>query len=307
MLDGPAVSGLQVPVPAPQHDPSVVPRPPHDRQHLGHQRRRRHVPAPRGASRRRQPQVHRAPGEAPGPLLPRACERPHVSGPVAADGVVVELDVDAVEEPRLERLPQHPVRERALRRRRDPHLLPPLPVVTLEVPREVIVVLGSPVLDVEVDAIEHGVAERAWLGGGAAAEVDDPDVVGDGLGVGLGGEGVPAEAATDGEEDEDVLGLAVLDVGTHGAPGVAGEVELVAAAAEVGQEGEDDGGVEVALAGLVEAALAGRLAPVHRDPPGLARRRGRAEGREEHDGAVDGGQGQLRRHLTHHGNLSTVM
>ncbi|CAL5032877.1 unnamed protein product [Urochloa decumbens] len=285
MLDGLAVAGLQIPVPAPQHDPAVVPRPLHDRQHLRHQRRRRHVPAPRGARRRGQPQVHGAPWQASRPGVPRAGERRHVPGTVAADGVVVELDVNSVEEPRPQRLPQHPVRERALGRRRDPHLLLALFAVTLQVPREVVVVLGSPVLDVEVDAVEHGVAE--WPDLGVAAQVDVPDVVGHGLGVGLGCEGVPAQAAADGEEDKDLLGLAVLDVRADRAPGVSGEVELVGAAAEVGQKGEDDGGVEVARARLVEAALAGRLAPVHGDPASLARCRCRAEAREEHD-AADG-------------------
>ncbi|CAL5028115.1 unnamed protein product [Urochloa decumbens] len=285
MLNSPAITGLQVPVPAPQHDPAVVPRPLHDGQHLRHQRRRRHVPAPRCAARRRQPQVHGALWQASGPGVPRSGERRHVPGPVAADGVVVELDVNSVEEPRPQRLPQHPVRERALRRRRDPHLLLALLAVILQIPREVVVVLGPPMLDVEVDAVEHCVAERPGLG--VAAEVDVPDVVGHGLGIGLGGEGVLAEAAADGEEDEDLLGLAVLDVWADGAPGVAREVELVVAAAEVGEEGEDDGGVEVARARLVEAALAGRLSPIHRDPSGLARCRSRADAREEHE-AADG-------------------
>ncbi|CAL5034886.1 unnamed protein product [Urochloa decumbens] len=280
MLNGAAVAGLQVPVPAPQHDPAVVPGPLHDRQHLRHQRRRRHVPAPRCAARRRQPQVHGAPWQASSPGVPRSGERRHVPGPVAADGVVVELDMNSVEEPRPERLPQHPVRERALRRRRDPHLLFALLAVILQIPREVVVVLGSPMLDVEVDAVEHCVAERPGLG--VATEVYVPDVVCHGLGIGLGGEGVLAEAAADGEEYQDLLGLAVLDVWADGAPGVAREVELVVAAAEVGEEGEDHGGVEVARARLVEAPLAGRLAPIHRDPACLARRRGGAEAREEH-------------------------
>ena len=147
-------------------------------------------------------------------------------------------------------------------------------------------------LDVEVDAVEHGVAERPGLGAGPT-EVEVPEVVGDGLGIGLRGQGVPADAAADREEDEDALGLAVLDVRSDGAPGVAGEVELVVAAAEVGQEGDDHGGVEACAACLPEPALAARLPPVHRDPAGLARRRRSTQRRGDDDGAEDGGrQGQ---------------
>ena len=69
------------------------------------------------------------------PLVPGVDEVCGAPRRVLARRVVVELDVHAVEEPRPERLPQHPVRERALRRRRDPHLLLPLAAVALEVPR----------------------------------------------------------------------------------------------------------------------------------------------------------------------------
>ncbi|KAF7001418.1 hypothetical protein CFC21_017092 [Triticum aestivum] len=260
-LDVPTIPRLHVKVSAPQHDPSVVLRPVHDGQHLGHQRVRIYVPAAlvRRLPLRRQPEADRALGQALGPVLPRCLERSHVAGPVAAHRVVVELDMHAVEEPRPERLPQPLVRERALRRCRDQHLLLALPVaVGLEVPGEVVVVGLAPELDVEVDAVQHGVAERPGVG--LPAEVVVPEVVGHILGVGLGGEGVLSNAAADGEQDEDFLRLAVLDVVPDVLPGVAGEVELVLAAAEVGQEGEDDGGVELALAGLAERPLAGGLA-----------------------------------------------
>ncbi|KAM3389622.1 hypothetical protein ACQJBY_011646 [Aegilops geniculata] len=298
-LDVPTVSGLDIKVPAPEHDASVVVGALHDGQHIGHQRPRVDVAAALVGrpSRRRQAEVDGAVGQALGPVLPRLLEGGHVAGPVAAQGVVVELDVHAVEEPRPERLPQHPVRERALRRRRDEHLLRALPVaVGLEAPGEVVVVGAAPELDVQVDAVLHGVAERPVAG--LAAEVVVPEVLRHLLGVGLGGEGVLADAAADGEQDEDLLGLAVLDVGPDGLPGVAGEVELVLAAAEFGEEGEDDGGVEVALASLAERPLAGGLAPVHRDPAGLSRRGRRAERREED--AADDGQGQAAPRAVQH-------
>ncbi|BAF14428.1 Os04g0347100 [Oryza sativa Japonica Group] len=282
-----AVAGAPVPVPAPQHHAAVVPRPLHDRQRLPRQRRRRDVPAVRRARRRREPEVDGAPRQAGRPLPPRRGERGGVAGAVAAGRVVVELDVDAVEHPRAQRLAQHPVRERALRRRRQPHLLTPWlpPAVSFEVPGEVVVVGGAAELDVEVDAVEHGVAEGAGLG--AAAKVKVPEVVGDGLGVGLGGEGVPADAAADGEEDEHPPGLAVLHVGPHGAPVVAGEVQLVPAAAEAGEEGDDHRRVQPAAARLPEPPLRRRLPPVHRDPPGLLpgrrrRRRRRQDQRAAH-------------------------
>ncbi|KAM3370089.1 hypothetical protein ACQJBY_017768 [Aegilops geniculata] len=184
-LDAPTVYGLDVKVPAPQHDASVVVGALHDGQHLGHQRPRVDVAAALVGrpSRRRQPEVDGALGQALGPVLPRLFEGGHVAGPVAAHGVVVELDVHAVKEPRPERLPHHPVRERALRRRRDEHFLLALPaVVGLEVPGEVVIVGAAPELDVEVDAVQHGVAE--WPVAGLAAEVVVPEVLRHLLGVG---------------------------------------------------------------------------------------------------------------------------
>ena len=124
-----------------------------------------------------------------------------------------------------------------------------------QLPGKLVVVLGAALVDEEVDAVHHRVAEGAGHAGAAAAEEGVPEVVGDVGGGGVGGEGVVAALAADGEEHGDVLGLAVLAVGAAGGDVVAGEVEGVAAVAADGEEGDEDGGVEAGVAGLTERAL----------------------------------------------------
>uniref|UniRef100_A0A0D3HQ69 Uncharacterized protein n=1 Tax=Oryza barthii TaxID=65489 RepID=A0A0D3HQ69_9ORYZ len=122
-----------------------------------------------------------------------------------------------------------------------------------QAPGELVVVAPPAAVDVDVDAVEHGVAERAGHAPAAAAEVEVPEVVGDGLGRLVRGQRVLVAGAADGEEDGDVLGLlAVLDVGADAGQRVAGEVGPVAAVAEDAEEGDDDGGVEAGVAGRTQ-------------------------------------------------------
>ncbi|RCV37824.1 hypothetical protein SETIT_8G093500v2 [Setaria italica] len=200
--------------------------------------------------------------------------------------VAVEPDVDALEQPRPERRPQAAVGEPAPRRRRQAHTLPAAvePVVPVKAPGQLVVVVGGALVDVEVDAVDGGVAERAIHAVPAPAEVRVPEVVGDGCGGGGGREGVAVPGPADGEEDEDVPGLAVLDVGTDAGERVAGEVAPVAAVPEDAVEGDDDGGVEPRVAGLAQRALAGVLAPEHGQLARLLRRGGAGETGDKHEG-----------------------
>uniref|UniRef100_A0A8R7Q5C2 Uncharacterized protein n=1 Tax=Triticum urartu TaxID=4572 RepID=A0A8R7Q5C2_TRIUA len=225
--------------------------------------------------RRRQPEVD---------LRRRVRRRPLVplSLPVGgAVGVVVEPDEDASDEPRGERPLHVPVRVAAPRRGRQLHRRPAAEVL-VEVPEplgQLVVVGRRAVLDEEVDAIDEGVAERAVDALAGAEHVGVPDVVGDvrrGLG---GGQGVLVAEAPDGEEDEDVLGLAVLDVGADGGDVVAGQVEVVVAAAEDVEEGDDGDGVGAGVAGLAEGPLVLVPTPEHGHLAGLPRGRGR-DGKE---------------------------
>ncbi len=226
------------------------------------------------------------------PLVPLRHDAGEPRVVVGAGGVVVEADVDALEQLGVQRLLHPRVRERAAHRRRQPHRRPGAVhlVVGVEVAGEVVVVVGRALVDEEVDAVDGGVAEGAEHAGAAAVHVGVPDVVGD-VGGGLGGrEGVVLAGAADGEEDEDVLGLAVLDVGADDAEVVAGEVAPVAAVAEHAVEGDDDGGVEAGVAGLLEGALVLVTAPEYGHLPGLSgghRRAGEAAGDGEHHGQRD--------------------
>nr|CAB3491955.1 unnamed protein product [Digitaria exilis] len=168
----------------------------------------------------------------------------------------------------------------------------------------VVAVVVAGVVDVEVDAVEHGVAEGAGgvagVGGGdaAAGEVGVPEVGGEGGGGLWCGEGVVAGGGggpADGEENEDALGLAVLDVVSDAGERVARDVERVGrrreSAAEAGEEGDEDGVVGAGVAGLTEGALASVPAPEHGDvarASGGAGERPHCEHREEDEDALPG-------------------
>uniref|UniRef100_K3ZK96 Uncharacterized protein n=1 Tax=Setaria italica TaxID=4555 RepID=K3ZK96_SETIT len=123
-------------------------------------------------------------------------------------------------------------------------------------------------VDVEVDAVERRVAEGAEHAGAGAAEVGVPEVVGEVRGRLMGREGVVGAAGgpADGDEDEDALGLAVLDVVADAGERVAGEVERGGdVPAEAGEEGDEDGVVGASVAGLPQRALVLIPAPEHGD------------------------------------------
>jgi hypothetical protein len=138
-----------------------------------------------------------------------------------------------------------PVWERAPRRRRQPRVLHRGVVVhaveLVELPCKLVVVVRGALVDVEVDAVHRHVAEGAEHVIVATAEVCVPQVVCD-VGGHLGGQrGVGLACTADREEDEDALGLAVLDVGADAVQRVAGEVEPVETVTEDVVEGDDDG------------------------------------------------------------------
>lgn len=116
------------------------------------------------------------------------------------------------------------------------------------------------VLDVEVDAVQHGGAERA--GRRAAAQEVVPQVVGHAVGVVAGAGAVAPASAAEGEEHLDVLRLARLDVrGEAGAASGGGvtvprEVEnRLLAVAEGAEERQDDIGVVAGVAGVGQGAI----------------------------------------------------
>uniref|UniRef100_J3NAE5 Uncharacterized protein n=1 Tax=Oryza brachyantha TaxID=4533 RepID=J3NAE5_ORYBR len=199
--------------------------------------------------RRRQPHVHLARREPRRPGVPGLPEvgRLAVVHVVAARRVVVEPRVDALYQPRPQRRLGVRVRVPAPRRRRQHHRLAAA-AVSGEAFDQHVVVRRPTVVDVEVDAVEHRVAEGAEDAPAAAAEVGVPEMVSDVLGRPGGGQRVLVRVlvtvAAGGEEDEDVLGLAVLDVGADPGDVMAGEVGPVAAVAEDAEEGDDDGGVD---------------------------------------------------------------
>jgi len=165
---------------------------------------------------------------------------------VLARRVVVELDPDVVEEPRLKGFAYPLVREWTLGRCRQVHLLSG--AVGLEVRCKFSVVVWISSLNVEVDAVEHGIAQGPLVG--VATEEVVPDVLGELEGVLLGVEGVASCPAADGEHDLDTLGLAEGDVGGEVGAGVgvgvavACEVELRGRLprAEAAEEGDVDKG-----------------------------------------------------------------
>ncbi|BAF28892.1 Os11g0702000, partial [Oryza sativa Japonica Group] len=253
-------------VSVPEHDAAVVGRPPHQRQRVEHQRRRVDPPVARRVPRRRQPDVDARVRVPRRPPQPRPVERPPLRRVVRAPPVVVEPHVDPPDQTRRHRrlaarlLPVH-----APHRRRQQHA-----AVFAEALGQLVVVGRPAVVDVEVDAVDHGVAEGAEHAMAAAAEVGVPEVVGDVLGRPGRREGVLVAVAADGEEHGDVLGvLAVLDVGADAGDGVAGEVGPVAAVAEDGEEGDDDGVVDAGVAGLPERALVLVPAPEDGELAGL--------------------------------------
>nr|CAB3474883.1 unnamed protein product [Digitaria exilis] len=143
----------------------------------------------------------------------------------------------------------------------------------LECSRQVVPVQAHAGLDVEVDAVEHGIAEGPGLG--LAAEVVVPEVLGDVPRVGTGRQAVAADTPTDGEEHLDAHALARLDVRAHarapvgGRVAVAGEVEhRRLALAERGEERYVDELVESGGACLFQRALVTVLAPVDGDVAG---------------------------------------
>ncbi|PAN09828.1 hypothetical protein PAHAL_2G052700 [Panicum hallii] len=279
-----AVVVLLVGVALPDHDAAVVGRLLHHRHDAVVEVLGVHVAD--DLLRRRQPDVDPGVGVRRRPLVPL---RLPVGGAVP---VAVEPDVDAGDDPRGERPLQAGVRVPAPRRRRQLRRRPAAEVlVVAPQPRgQHIVVVGGALVDEEVDAVELRVAERAVHAAAVAGEVGEPEVVGEvrrGLGA---GERVLAAGAADGEENEDALGLAVLDVGADGAGGVAGEVQAGLAVAEDAEEGDDDEGVGAGVAGLPEGALGLVPAPEHGHLPRLPRRRGWA-GEEGEEGHREGQEG----------------
>jgi len=180
------------------------------------------------------------------PLVPGVDEVCGAPRRVLARRVVVELDPDVVEEPRLKGFAYPLVREWTLGRCRQGHLL--AGAVGLEVRRKFTVVVWVSSLNVEVNAVKHGIAKGPLVG--VAAQEVVPDVLGELEGVLLGVEGVASCAAADGEHDLDILGLAEGDVGGEVGAGVgvgvavACEVELRGRLprAEAAEEGDVDKG-----------------------------------------------------------------
>jgi len=97
-----------------------------------------------------------------------------------------------------------------------------------------------------------------------------------------------ATAATDGEEDQHALGLAVRDVGADVVEVVAREFHAVPVVAQDAVEGDGDGVVQAGVAGLSQGALVLVPSPEHGQLAGpLSHRRG-SEAREESHGQREG-------------------
>ena len=246
-----AVVVLHIVEAVPHHDAAVLANALDSGEHRARQRAGFDVPAAGGLGRRRQAEVEAPRRDAAGPRAPGVHQVGVVAVGVRAPGVVVELDPHVVELPRLQRGSQRRVRVRALRRRRQQHA-----PFALERGRQVVVVRRLPVLDVEVDAVEHGGAQRACRAV-AAAQVAVPQVVGHAVGVVGGGQAVAAGGAADGEEHLDALRLAGLDVAAQAraAAGarvtVPGEVQdRGLSVAEGREERQDDVGVQPGVAGV---------------------------------------------------------
>jgi hypothetical protein len=257
---------LLVVVPVPDHDAAIVGQFLRELQDAVVEVLLRHVRVPVGLRRRHHADEHAAPRVRRRPLLPRLPGRPR------APEVAVEPDVDAVEEPRRQRALQPVVRVRAPRRRRqrDPAAAVE-PVVAVEAPRQLVVVLRAALVDEEVDAVHLRVAEGPRHARAAACEECVPEVVGEVGGRLRRGEGVLAALPADGEEHEDAPRLAVLDVVADAGERVAREVERVPAVAEGAEEGDEDGGVGARVAGLAQRALVLVPAPVHGHVAGARR------------------------------------
>nr|ACN33775.1 unknown [Zea mays] len=280
-LDRVAVPREPVVVPRPEHDAPVLGGVLDHRQHLRHEVARRHEPAASGLGRGGEAEEH-PPRPDGRPLRPRLRQAAHAGArAVLARRVVVELHPHVVEQPRGERGAQRRVRERALRRRRQVHGPPrapaPAPGVGLEEPGQVVPVHAPAALDVEVDAVEDGVAEGPGLGP-AAAEVVVPEVRRDAPGVGPGREAVAADAPADGEQDLDAHALARLDVRAHARAPAARRVAVARqvqrrrlAPAERREEGHVDEPVVARGAGLRQRPLVAVLAPVDGDAAAGAR------------------------------------
>jgi hypothetical protein len=282
-------------VPIPDHEATVVGRLLGELQHVVVEVLLEHVRVLVRLGRRHDADEHAAGRVRRGPLLPRL-----PVGPGALE-VAVQADVDAGDEPRGERRLRARVRVRAPHRGRQRHPEPAAvaPVVGVEAPGQLVVVaVHAALVDVQVDAVQRRVAERAAQPRARAAQVGVPQVRGEVRrrprgreGVAGAGAGVGVGRPADGEEHEDALGLAVLDVGADARERVAREVERVVggAVAEAAEEGDDDGGVGARVAGLAQRALVLVPAPedghVARAGGGQRQRAGCRQQGEEEDAA----------------------
>uniref|UniRef100_A0A804Q652 Uncharacterized protein n=1 Tax=Zea mays TaxID=4577 RepID=A0A804Q652_MAIZE len=272
VLDHAGVVGEFVVVAVPDHEAAVVVRLLRGRRDvvvdvLGvhpavrHLRRREADVEPGGRVRRR-------------PLVPR--EVP----PGLAVGVVVDPDVDALEDARVERAAQVAGgREPAARRGRQVQRLagPAADVVLGELERQhVVAVGGRAALQEQVDAVEPRVAEGAAHARLRPAEEGVPEVVEQVQRRLRRRERVAGAEAADGERHRHAHELAVLDVVPDAGRRVARQVQVVLVAAALRavdvEEGHDHHGVEARVAGLAQRALGLVPAPEHGHLPGLVPR-----------------------------------
>ena len=221
-LDGAAVVAALVEVPVPDHHAAVVGRRLRHGEHRPPQRPRLREPTPSRLRRRRQADVELGERVRRRPLAPL-----HGAEPGGAVRIVVEPDMDALKDARVERLLDAGVREPAARRRREVQQLAVAgaDVVLGELQRQRAVVLGGGgVVQEHVDAVQPRVAERPAAGVvvKAAAEVGVPEVVEERQRRRVGGQGVGAAEAADGDGDGDAQELAPLDGRAHAGGRVAG-------------------------------------------------------------------------------------